>query len=68
MSQLKFYSEKQISKLIASRAGETKLGEKIQLAASLDDLEKTEAKFVIFGIPEDIGVRANYGKTGTSNA
>jgi formiminoglutamase len=68
MSQLKFYSEKQIFKLISTRPGETKLGEKIQLATSIEDLEKTEAKFVIFGIPEDIGVRANYGKPGTSNA
>jgi formiminoglutamase len=68
MSQLKFYSEKQIFKLISTRPGETKLGEKIQLAASRNDLEKTAAEFVIFGIPEDIGVRANYGKPGTSNA
>ena len=68
MNELKFYSQKQISKLISTRPGETKLGEKIKVAASLDDLEKTEAEFVIFGIPEDIGVRANYGKPGTSNA
>ena len=68
MSQLKFYSEKQLSKMVAPRAGEIKLGEKIGLAKSLEDLDNTEAQFVIFGIPEDIGVRANYGKPGTSNA
>ena len=68
MGQLKFYSEKQLFKLVSTRPGEIKLGEKIQLAANLEDLEKTEAEFVIFGIPEDIGVRANYGKPGTSNA
>ncbi len=68
MSGLKCYSEKQVNKLISPRPGETKLGERIQLAKNLDDLEKTDAQFVIFGIPEDIGVRANYGKPGTSNA
>ncbi|MHA6280242.1 formimidoylglutamase [Salinimicrobium sp. CAU 1759] len=68
MSQLKFYSEKQISKFISTRPGEIKLGETIQFASGLEDLEKTQAKFVLFGIPEDIGVRANYGKPGTSNA
>lgn len=54
--------------MVSPRAGEVKLGEKVKLAGSLDDLEKTQAKFAIFGIPEDIGVRANYGKPGTSNA
>ncbi|WP_324719387.1 formimidoylglutamase [Salinimicrobium sp. HB62] len=68
MSQLKFYSERQISKLLSIRPGETKLGDKIQVAARIEDLQKSEAEFVIFGIPEDIGVRANYGKPGTSTA
>ncbi len=63
MSRLKFYSEKQLSRFIAGRPGETKLGEKIQVATGLEDLKKSTARFVIFGIPEDIGVRANYGKT-----
>jgi formiminoglutamase len=68
MNQLKFYSEKQVSKLISTRQGETKLGEKIKVATSLEDVQKSGAKIVIFGIPEDIGVRANFGKPGTSNA
>ncbi|WP_029033555.1 formimidoylglutamase [Salinimicrobium terrae] len=68
MSRLKFYSERQLSTMFSPRPGETKLGEKIKLATNLEDLEKTEAEFVIFGIPEDIGVRANYGNPGTSNA
>ncbi|MGI0106182.1 formimidoylglutamase [Salinimicrobium sp. WS361] len=68
MNQLKFYSEKQVSKLISTRQGETKLAEKIKVATSFEDVQKSEAKIVIFGIPEDIGVRANFGKPGTSNA
>ncbi|MCX2839581.1 formimidoylglutamase [Salinimicrobium sp. MT39] len=68
MNQLKFYSEKQVSKLISTRQGETKLGEKIMVATSFEDVQKSGAEIVIFGIPEDIGVRANFGKPGTSNA
>ena len=68
MHHLKFYSEKLISKLIASRTGETKLGQKLQFVESLEALEKTDARFVIFGIPEDIGVRANFGIAGTATA
>ena len=68
MHHLKLYSEKNISKLIATRSGETKLGQKIHFVENLEALGKTEAKFVIFGIPEDIGVRANYGNAGTANA
>ncbi len=44
------------------------LEKRLQFLPNLEELEKTSAKFVIFGIPEDIGVRANYGKAGTSNA
>lgn len=65
---LKIYSKKDFSKYLSIRPGETKLGEKIRVAEKLEDLEKTSAKFVIFGIPEDIGVRANYGRAGTAAA
>src|SRR5690606_11412928 len=51
-----------------ARSGETKLGQKVQFVESLEALEKTEAEFVIFGIPEDIGVRANYGNDGAATA
>ena len=50
--------------LIARRAGETKLGEALHVAEGedwLDNLNAHPAGIVILGIPEDIGVRANYG-------
>lgn len=50
------------------RAGETKLGEKVACVHSEDwedELKNNSAKFVLLGIPEDIGVRANYGVGGT---
>ncbi|QAA80626.1 arginase [Aequorivita sp. H23M31] len=68
MNILKIYCEKDIAPLINRRAGETKFGEKISFIKSLDDLKKNTSKFVLLGIPEDIGVRANYGNPGTSMA
>lgn len=68
MEGLKIYNYKSIEKLISIRHGETRFGEQIAFIEKLDDLSKAEAKFVLFGIPEDIGVRANHGKPGTSQA
>lgn len=68
MSFLKIYSEKELASLIKKRAGETKFGEKVCFVETLEDLKKHPAKYVLVGIPEDIGVRANYGNPGTSIA
>lgn len=65
---LKIYSERDILPFIRKRAGETKFGEKVPLIKTLSDLNNHSSKYVLFGIPEDIGVRANYGNTGTSKA
>lgn len=65
----KIYSRKDILSLTHIRKFETKLGETIQSAMHADNIEEslkeTEAQYVVFGIPEDIGVRANYGTGGT---
>ncbi len=68
MQNLKFYNRKSVERLISFRDGEVKLGEKLNFISALEELEKIDAEFVIFGIPEDIGVRANHGKAGTSKA
>ena len=68
MSLLKIYSEKDIASFIKKRAGETKFGEKVAFVETLEDLKNHPAKYVLLGIPEDIGVRANYGNPGTSKA
>jgi len=56
-----------LEKLTAKREGETKIGETIHAGSSiiLDTIEKSTANFVIFGIPEDIGPRANCGRGGS---
>jgi len=78
MDSLKIYSQSDIDKLIIYRDGETKIGEKVEVyldgeedffpnvAISIDGLAKSKAKFVLLGIPEDIGVRANAGIAGAS--
>lgn len=65
---LKIYSESDISSFLRKRVGETKFGEKVHFILNLDDLNNHPSKYVLFGIPEDIGVRANYGNAGTSKA
>lgn len=68
MSLLKIYSEEDVASFIKKRAGETKFGEKINFIENLENLKNHPAKYVLLGIPEDIGVRANYGNPGTSKA
>lgn len=68
---LKVYNKDHIVQLTRKRTGETKLGEHVQTVHSSDikkELKKSSAKFVLIGLPEDIGVRANYGRGGTHTA
>src|SRR5690606_28735397 len=71
-SRLVIYDLQKITPLIKVRKGEGKLGEHIGLLSKDDALEtallNSTAKYVLFGIPEDIGVIANFGKTGARDA
>lgn len=72
MDKLQIYSQEEILALVSQRNGETKLGEKVQVyphedGVSLEGLKNSSAKFVLLGIPEDIGVRANHGIGGTAS-
>lgn len=68
MIHFRFVSETDISKRLSPREGETKLGETLHYVSSLDAIITSDAKFVVFGIEEDIGVRANHGKKGAAKA
>lgn len=68
MIQLHLTTREDIAPHIALREGETKLGPTVQLCDSLDDMSTIRARYVIFGICEDIGVQANYGNPGAKNA
>jgi len=74
MDSFKIYTQQDIDQLIINRDGETKLGEMVELypandsALSTAGLAHSPAKFVLLGIPEDIGVRANFGIAGAASA
>lgn len=68
MTRLKIYSEKEISKHIGKRPGERKFGESLSFVQDFQELKNHPARYVLLGIPEDIGVRANYGIAGTASA
>lgn len=60
-----------LSDMINTRVGEMKIGEMIHFANTFDwkdSVRYTSPKFVIIGIPEDIGVRANGGIGGAHTA
>jgi len=68
MRHLKIYNKQDILSLTRLRRFETKLGEQLSVindAANLErSLKESSAKFVIIGIPEDIGDKANHGTGG----
>ncbi|QED37508.1 formimidoylglutamase [Antarcticibacterium arcticum] len=68
MEGFRIYDHKTVAGLIVKRDGESKFGEKLSFVSSFEEIEKSDAQYVLFGIPEDIGVRANSGKPGTSLA
>ncbi|NCI46395.1 formimidoylglutamase [Sediminibacterium soli] len=72
MTHFRFYNKKDILSLTRIRRFETKLGERIQVLADPSRLEQSllqsDAAFVLIGIPEDIGVKANMGVGGTDSA
>lgn len=72
MQHFRLYTKETLLGYTKIRRFETKLGEKI---VALENGEKVEtaiadspAQFVLFGIPEDIGIKANYGTGGADSA
>jgi len=65
MGSLNIYTGAHILSLTSARAGETKLGERVQTVSDLNALPLSSCKLVLLGLPEDIGVQANFGVTGS---
>ncbi|MDC8004843.1 formimidoylglutamase [Aureisphaera galaxeae] len=63
-----FYNREKLKQHTKWRWGEEKLGEMCGVVDDWEQLAESEANYVLFGIPEDVGVRANYGHVGTSKA
>lgn len=72
MENIILLNQNEVAKITNHRSGEIKFGEKILTvpkdANVIDFITSCEAKFVLFGIPEDIGVKANLGRLGTASA
>ena len=72
LTHFKTYHKTDILSLTHIRKFETKLGEMVasdQRQRKAEELiAETKAQYVIFGIPEDVGVRANLGKGGSDSA
>ncbi len=66
-----YIQEINLADLVRKRGGEVKLGEQIiplNFSSLESDFLTHPAQFLIIGIPEDIGVRANYGRGGANTA
>ena len=68
---LKLYSHKTLSGLISKRVGEIKIGERFHFinqftSKKLSQSKQQGVKFVLLGISEDVGPRANNGKGGAN--
>jgi len=72
MEKLIPFTINDLAKVTNHRSGEIKFGEKmLTIPKGMDIaqfLKTCEAKYVLFGIPEDIGVRANFGRPGAASA
>jgi len=68
MEGLKLYTPADVMALTSTREGETKLGQMVQTISALEDLGRCTAPYVVLGIPEDYGIRANYGIAGAATA
>jgi formiminoglutamase len=69
MDKLVLFNNSDLKKTLNKRSGESKFGEHIKTLSSIsniyEQLENLDVSYVIIGLPEDIGVFANYGKSGT---
>jgi formiminoglutamase len=72
LTHFKSYTKQDVLSLVKIRRFETKLGERIQVlndpTTIVDSLKSLTARYVIIGIPEDIGIQANFGTAGASTA
>jgi len=61
-----------LAKITNHRSGEIKFGEKMLTIPKNTDIltfiKECDAQYILFGIPEDIGIRANFGRPGAASA
>ncbi len=68
MSKLRLYNATNVKKFFNKRPNETKFGEHINLLSNNTDIyenvKNLDVQYVLIGIPEDVGVFSNNGKSG----
>lgn len=73
MENFEYFNTSTLSEHLVLRKDETKFGEKIKYPSnpevSLNDfINETKASFVVFGIKEFAGIKANFGRVGTTHS
>ena len=72
MQHLKVYKKEDLFSITRLRRFETKIGELLQTAIDPEQpdlsIAQSDAKFVLVGVPEDMGIKANYGTGGADSA
>ena len=72
LEHFKSIDRKSLNSLTRVRRYETKIGERMGVRADASDLSDaiaaSPARYILFGIPESIGVKANHGVAGTETA
>ncbi len=71
MDNLVLFNDSDLKRLLNKRSGESKFGEHVNTLSSISNiyekLQSLDVDYVIIGFPEDVGVFANYGKSGAYN-
>lgn len=72
LTHFKAYSKQDILPHVKLRRFETKLGERVHTLSDTSSVAESirglPSKYIVVGVPEDIGVQANYGTGGASTA
>jgi len=72
MDKLILFTKTNKNKLVNQQSGDSKFGNHVQLITETcniyDQLKNLDVDYVLFGIPEDVGVFANHGLSGTYSA
>ena len=72
MNNLIRFKQSDLARITNFRNGEVKFGEKMTIIPIDDDVTEfitnSESKYVLLGIPEDVGIRANLGRAGANTA
>jgi formiminoglutamase len=66
MNGLNFIDPQYIDQITVKRHGEPRLGEALSLITSPEELAASKVRYLIVGIPEDLGVSANGGRRGAA--